>query len=384
MKETSLLTNPIAFLAATRPADPVQFCAPGMLAERARVFLGGFPGCVSFAVKANPTPQTLRHILRAGIRTFDVASPTEIALILDMCPEAALHYNNPVRDRDEIAFALRSGVRSFAVDARDELTKLADAVADCASIGRCDFDRSDIEISIRFKLPMQAAAYDFGAKFGATPDVAANLLARVDKAGFRPALTFHPGTQCTDPQAFADHIAAAARIAHRAGTMPERLNVGGGFPSNRTGSHDLSRYFAAISGAMAGFGPQRPALICEPGRALTGDAFALAARVKSLRPGIAYLNDGIYGGLSEFPSIGLPSFQVITPDGRINPDRGQERILFGPTCDALDRLPGPVALPVDLAEGDYLLFSSMGAYVAGVSTTFNGYGQRDLVEVSGL
>lgn len=31
--------------------------------------------------------------------------------------------------------------------------------------------------------------------------------------------------------------------------------------------------------------------------------------------GRVYLNDGIYGGLAEFPSIGLPAFRIIGPGG---------------------------------------------------------------------
>jgi ornithine decarboxylase len=50
--------------------------------------------------------------------------------------------------------------------------------------------------------------------------------------------------------------------------------------------------------ATEAFGADRPALVCEPGRALCGDAFALAARVKALRDGThVFLNDGVYGAL---------------------------------------------------------------------------------------
>ena len=60
------------------------------------------------------------------------------------------------------------------------------------------------------------------------------------------------------------------------------------------------------------------------------------------------------------------------------------RTIFGPTCDSLDRLPGTPALPADTAEGDWLIWQSMGAYVTGVSTLFNGYGQWQTVVVDRL
>lgn len=50
------------------------------------------------------------------------------------------------------------------------------------------------------------------------------------------------------------------------------------------------------------------------------------------------------------------------------------RIVFGPTCDSVDRLPGEVALPSDMDEGDYVLVQGMGAYSVVTNTRFNGFG----------
>ena len=43
----------------------------------------------------------------------------------------------------------------------------------------------------------------------------AELLRRIASAGYAPALTFHPGTQCTAPLAWDAYIRAAGRIAGR-------------------------------------------------------------------------------------------------------------------------------------------------------------------------
>jgi ornithine decarboxylase len=86
---------------------------------------------------------------------------------------------------------------------------------------------------VRFKLPVKGAAYDFGAKFGATVELATELLAEVARLGYVPSITFHPGTQCTDPRVWGEYIRAAAGIAADAGVTIARLNVGGGFPSHR-------------------------------------------------------------------------------------------------------------------------------------------------------
>jgi ornithine decarboxylase len=370
--------TPQAYLARVAPDEPVLFLSHLVLAAGARAFCDGFPGAVTYAVKANPDPAVLQDLARAGVAGFDVASPAEIALVRATVPGAALHYNNPVRSRAEIALARAAGVASYAVDDAGELDKLVAA----------DLPRGT-EIAVRFKLPVSGAAYDFGAKFGAEPAAAEALLARVAAMGAPPALTFHPGTQCRDPAAWVAYIREAARIARAAGVTIGRLNVGGGFPARRMAGEapPLAAIFAAIaSAAQEAFGASAPALICEPGRALAAEAVSLALRVKSRRPGGAvYLNDGIYGALAEQPLMGMTDrIDVLGPDGRARVGPLTPVTLWGPTCDSLDRIPGTVALPDSLSEGDYLLLHGFGAYSTATVTRFNGYGGLARVVVRDL
>jgi len=244
------------------------------------------------------------------------------------------------------------------------------------------------EISVRLALPVRGAAYDFGEKFGVGPDRAADLLGAVVARGFTPSMTFHPGTQCADPAAWGAYIGTVAAVARAAGVQLARLNVGGGFAAHRTGpAPDLEAIFAHIGAEAARvFGQRTPALVCEPGRAMVAEAFSLAVRVKALRDtGAIFVNDGVYGGLTEIRDIGAPDrITVLAPDGTERRGALQPRVVFGPTCDSLDRLPDPLLLPEDLAEGDYLLIAGMGAYTRSLSTDFNGYGLRDMVTVAEL
>ena len=191
-----------------------------------------------------------------------------------------------------------------------------------------------------------------------------------------------------DPAAWAAYIDACADVARRAGVRLQRLNVGGGFAAHRSGAApDLEAIFRAISERVAvAFGADAPALVCEPGRAMVAEAFTLATRVKALRPdGSVFLNDGIYGGLAEAPVLGnIERIEVLGDDGaRLDgPDRG--RVVFGPTCDSLDRLPGELALPETLEVGDWVLFHGMGAYSRATVTRFNGYGAIEIVTTNRL
>lgn len=367
------LTTPRQYLADHSPDAPVLFFSPDTLHRTAQTFLNGFPGLVTYAVKANPDAAVLDNLISAGITTFDVASPAEMAAVRAAHPTARLHYNNPVRSRAEIDAARAYGIVSAAVDDIAGLEAIA-------PLG--------CEVAIRFKLPVSGAVYDFGEKFGATPDEAEDLLRRADALGLPLSMTFHPGTQCTDPEAWAQYIHAAARIADRAGVRLERLNVGGGFPAHRAGqAPQLAPIFACIASATrAAFREDAPTLVCEPGRALVAEAFCLVTRIKALRRGGAVvLNDGIYGGLSEQRDIGpTDRLRILSDGGTPRSGAAVPRVVYGPTCDSLDRLPLPVPLPDDLSEGDYLIFDGMGAYSLSIATKFNGYGLTAPVTVAHL
>ncbi|MCR8550677.1 type III PLP-dependent enzyme [Salipiger sp. P9] len=369
--EQTLMPSPEAWLARARPDDPVFFFCPLRLAQVAARFLSGFPGLVSYAVKANPAPEMIDGLVAAGIRAFDVASPAEMALVRAHCPEAVLHYHNPVRSEAEIAAGQAQGCTSWSVDRRSELEKLRHLPR-------------GTEIAVRLKLPVTGAAYDFGSKFGADPALAAALLRRVVEMGFTPSLTFHPGTQCRTPEPWARYIQAAADVARAAGVTLHRLNVGGGFPSDRGEGHpDLEAIFATIAIAARAAFASPPELVCEPGRGLCAEAFLLVLRVKAVEEAAVFLNDGIYGGMAEWRDLGpMARLRVISSEGLPRGGACRDRVVFGPTCDSLDRLPDPVALPEAIREGDYIVFEGMGAYSRALVTGFNGYGARRIVRMS--
>lgn len=374
----TIWTNPTEFLRNQQPENPVLFFSPSAVQAAARRFIDGFPGMVTYAVKSNPGEEVVENLAAAGVRGYDCASAFEIDLIRRLAPDAAIHYNNPVRTRAEILHAVEKGVKSYSVDSKSELAKLIELVP-----------AQDTEISVRFKLPVSGAAYNFGAKFGATAELATELLKSVADAGFIPSVTFHPGTQCIDPAAWDAYIRTAAEIARNAGVTIARLNVGGGFPSHRLNGvmPQLEDTFAVIDRvATEAFGDQRPLLICEPGRALCGDAFTLAARVKAVRDGShIFLNDGVYGSMVELPMIGvIDRIEVLDRDGHKRKGEPMPRIVFGPTCDSVDRLPGEIPLPADIAEGDFVVVHGMGAYSVVTNSRFNGFGELELATVLSL
>ncbi len=364
-----------------QPEAPVFCFSPSALRTSIRAFMEGFPGEVSYAMKANPGEDILLTACAVGLDTFDVASVEEMAAIRAIAPRARLHYHNPVKSRSEIACALAAfGCRRFAVDDHQEIAKIAALAGDPAGI----------ELAVRFRLSASGgAAHDFSSKFGATPDEAIALLRDVVARGFSAVLTFHPGSQCTDPEAYARHIEAAAHIAAVADVRLSALNVGGGFPACYAASQGPahSTFFAAIAEAAANHFDARtmPRLECEPGRGIVAPAVSLLTKVKLVKPQRreVFLNDGIYGALMEVTQARdlMPRHRVIRDGRAIAPGSGAWTV-YGPTCDPLDVLPVRLALADDIAEGDFVEFSPVGAYGAATSTRFNGYEPGETVIVT--
>lgn len=369
-------------VAAMMEPEEAVFCfSEDTLTARLARFTAGFPGTVSFAVKSNPSREVVSALARAGLQHWDVASVQEMALVNAEAPGARFHYHNPVKSRREIADAYtKYGCRRFAVDAREEVAKIAAIAGDDPSL----------ELAVRFVLPRDraASAHDFSTKFGAPEHIAIELLQDIARRGYVPVMTFHPGSQSRDPAVYARHIEAAARIARAAGVHVGTLNVGGGFPmsyplSKPAPLEDFFRVIAEATTRHFGKGTE-PALECEPGRGLVANSMSLLTRIKLVCSDgdDIFLNDGIYGGLMEFMQVPelQPPYRVIR-DGKVLEGATKPWKVFGPTCDPLDVLPAKLDLPVDIRDEDYIEFGTLGAYGIATSTLFNGYGDHAVVPV---
>lgn len=358
-------------IAAEAPDYPSFLFSESELRKAARMFSDGIDGLVTYAVKANPSDHIIMVLADAGLKAFDVASPNEMAVVRRLAPDAALHYNNPIKSRREITAAWETyGVRSFAIDNIAQLDQIADIVP--AS--------RDVEITVRFKAGKARKAYDFGTKFGVMEQGAVDIVQEVERRGYSASLCFHVGSQCEEVFTYERHIAAAGRIAQKSGITLKRLNIGGGFPAAYPSSSapPMARYFETIAKAISKtFGDNRPEVIVEPGRAMVTSSTSLLLRVKHQRAGVSvYVNDGAYGALMEV------KFMPIVPPTRVW--RGTEVLagetgsftVWGPTCDSYDVLPQVFELPKAIAEDDWIEFGLMGAYSQASTTDFNGFSKR--------
>jgi ornithine decarboxylase len=181
----------------------------------------------------------------------------------------------------------------------------------------------------------------------------------------------------------------AAAAVDRSGVAVDVVDVGGGFPVSyrETMPPPLDRYIAAIGdGAAARVGPAGRRW-AEPGRALVAGGGSVVVQVQLRRGDALYVNDGVYGSLSD---AGMPGFRF--PARRISALGADEAVrdaaplreyaLFGPTCDSADHMPGPFLLPADMREGDWIELGQLGAYGACLRTRFNGFDSALTAEVA--
>ncbi|MEX0921165.1 MAG: type III PLP-dependent enzyme [Rhodovibrionaceae bacterium] len=361
-----------AVVRALTPSYPVYCLRPDILEAQARRFLSLFPGEVLYAMKCNPHPLVIQALYRAGIRHFDTASLPEIAQISESYRDATSYFMHPVKGRAVIKTAYDVyGVRHFVVDHESELRKIREVTG------------SDRELTIVVRVetpPAPNTLYHLSSKFGAKPAHAAEILKEAAMLGYDVGISFHVGSQCLTPSAYETALKIVGEVRDAAGADLVCVDVGGGFPARYVAMEEartlprLEDFMAAIRSGLKGLnlGPNVDVL-CEPGRALVANGCSLLVQVQLRKDKQLYINDGVYGSLSEMVmgQLKLPARLIRLEGGEA--EEMETFTLNGPTCDSLDVLPTTFMLPSDVREGDWIEIDQVGAYSNALATRFNGF-----------
>ena len=371
-----------AVVSRVRPTEPMLCLRPATIATSAQSFVAAFPGDVLYAVKCNPEPRVLRALWAGGIRHFDCASLAETALVRKLLPDAAVHFMHPVKARPAIRDAFDVyGVTDFAFDSPDELAKIMQETVPVGLVG----DPPVLGLFVRLALPKGGAVYDLSGKFGAPIENAIELLRAARPHAARLGIAFHVGSQCLDPGAYTRAMALAAEAIAKCGVTVDIVDVGGGFPVSYPDMEPppLADYVAVIKAGATAL-PDSVRLWAEPGRALVAGGASVVVQVQQRRGDVLYVNDGVYGNLSDAGALGFrfPARRIRLGDAEDDETGFIDFVLFGPTCDSADRMRGPFRLPTDMREGDWIELGQLGAYGACLRTGFNGFGPAQLVEVA--
>ena len=335
-----------------------------------------------YAVKANPLPEIVRTLYRAGA-SFDVASLPEFLLVHENIKELPaparqdyiwdkIIYANPIKATETLV-ALDQYKPLVTYDNHEEIWKVKKYAPHAGLL-------------LRLKVPNTGAMVELSSKFGAAPGEAVDLIAAAQQAGLTvEGLSFHVGSQTTNFQNYVQALQLAANVfkeaRSRGFTQMKQLDIGGGFPAPYDANVQPLRELARILNAETKrLFPTDVAVLAEPGRFLVATACTSVAQVigKADRDGkrCYYINDGVYHTYS-----GIIFDHCKYPVRSFRKGPTQISAVFGPTCDALDTLSLTEELP-DLRLGDLVYSQNIGAYSHASSTYFNGFPPAKVVHIN--
>jgi ornithine decarboxylase len=334
-----------------------------------------------YAVKANPAPEIIRTLYKAGA-SFDVASLPEFMLVYEnikRLPAKArqdfiwdrIIYANPVKPKETLE-ALDQYRPLLTYDNPEELRK----------IKRC---APHAGLVLRLRVPNTGSMVELSSKFGCEPGEAVDLILEAFRIGLVvEGVSFHVGSQCTNFDNFVQALNIAAAVmaeARSRGHEIKILDIGGGFPVpydvHVKPFEDLARKLNAEIGRLF---PQDVEILAEPGRFLVATAATAIARVigKAVRDGKTcyYIDDSVY---HTFSGIVFDHCQYDFKCFK----RGETEIctVFGQTCDGMDTITQSQVLP-SLQIDDLVYSERIGAYSNASSTWFNGFAPAQVVHVN--
>jgi ornithine decarboxylase len=336
-----------------------------------------------YAVKANPDPEIVRTLFKAGA-SFDVASLPELRIVCENIKEMPakkrqqwiwdkIIYANPIKANETLA-ELDHYNPLVTYDNAEEIRKIKKFSPNAG-------------LALRLKVANTGAMAELSSKFGAAPGEAVDLILEADRAGLTvEGLSFHVGSQTTNFENYVQAINLAASIFKEAQDRGYRkmnvLDIGGGFPAPYDASvkpfQELAR---VINRELDRLFPKEIQILAEPGRFMVATAGIAVSRIigKAVRDGklCYYIDDGVYhsfsGVIFDHCRYHFQAFK-----------RGAPQIcsVFGPTCDALDVVSMAEHLPANLQLGDLLYSKNIGAYSHASSTFFNGFPPAKIVHVN--
>ncbi len=336
---------------------------------------------VYYAVKANSDPAIVQTFYDAGA-SFDVASMAEFLTVHEKIKHLPAQqrqdfiwdriiYANPIKAIETLQ-QLDPYKPLVTYDNHEEVIKIARYAPHSG-------------LALRLRVPNTGSMVELSSKFGALPGEAVDLIAFAHNNKLVvEGLSFHVGSQCTNPRNYSQALHLAAGIFSEAkarGFDLKLIDIGGGFPAHYDAAVPPFRKLAKmITTELDRLFPEPIEVLAEPGRFLVATAATAVAQIigKAVRGGklCYYLNDGVYqtysGVIFDHAQYHLRSFK-----------KGPTQFcsVFGPTCDALDTIGLVEELP-DMEMGELVYSENIGAYSVASSTSFNGFQPAKVVHVN--
>jgi len=376
---------------AQEVGTPTYIYSLATLKRHYKVFDEAFakvPHIVCFSVKANSNLALLRTFAKEG-SGFDIVSGGELfrALKAGGDPKKIV-FSGVGKKKEEIEYALTTGILMFNVESEEELVAL-NGIA--AGIGK----KAPISLRVNPDVDPQTHPYiSTGmkkAKFGV--DIKKSLemyrkavsLSNIDVVG----VDCHIGSQLTSVTPFVDALAKVREYLDRvlAGEMKKEgaqiryLDLGGGLGINY---HDETpplpdEYANAVIRGLEGL---NITLILEPGRVIVGNAGILLTEVQYIKETDTKKFVIVDGGMNDLIRPALyGSYQAIEPVVKNNGEKILADVV-GPICESGDFFAKDREIERP-KRGDLLAVMSAGAYGFTMASNYNSHPKPPEVLVDG-
>ncbi len=346
------------------------------------------PHIVCFSVKANSNLALLRAFAKEG-SGFDIVSGGELFRALKASGDPKkIVFSGVGKKKEEIEYALNSGILMFNVESDQELVALNEIAA---GIGK----KAPISLRVNPDVDPQTHPYiSTGmkkAKFGVDIKKALDTytkavsLAHLEVVG----VDCHIGSQLTSVTPFVDALARVREYLDRVlvgslkkeGAQIRYLDLGGGLGINYNDETppEPQAYAKAIMQGLEGLDVT---LILEPGRVIVGNAGILVTEVQFIKESDAKKFVIVDGGMNDLIRPALyGSYQAIQPVV----ENSAEKIVadvVGPICESGDFFAKDRELDRP-QRGDLLAVMSAGAYGFTMASNYNSHPKPPEVLVDG-
>lgn len=339
---------------------------------------------IAFSMKSNSNGAILRTLIAEG-SGLDIVSGGELSRGLRAGADPSkIIFAGVGKTHDEIAAALKAGIRMFNIESEPEAEHIA-YVAKQLNCTAC--------IAVRVNPDIDAGTHKHITtglkenKFGISFDTVRSLCCRIAsmKGVILKGLHCHIGSQILKMDGYLsalDRMAELIDALKQDGHTLDTLNLGGGFGiaySEDQSPMDVSSFSTEVMPKLKSLGLR---IILEPGRSISGTAGVLLTHVTYVKEGDekhfaivdAAMNDLVR------PSF-YDAYHKILP---VNTPRLHEKLydVVGPICESGDFLAKKRVLH-ELQSGDLLAICEAGAYGMVMASNYNSRPRAAEVMVSG-
>ncbi len=332
--------------------------------------LHGVDAQVCYAVKANSNLAVLNVFARCGAG-FDIVSAGELkrALAAGADPRKIV-FSGVGKSREEMAFALKTGILCFNVESAPELERLND-VAGLLGL------RAPISLRVNPNVDAKTHPYISTGlkenKFGVAYEDALTIYQRaaalphIEVTG----IDCHIGSQLLDPAPFAEALDKLLLLVDQlaaSGISLHHIDLGGGLGIRYQNDEapTVKSYLQPLLQKLKG----RPLkILFEPGRRLVGNTGLLLTRVEYLKPGEIKNFAIVDAAMNDLARPALyDAWHDIVPVCPRDAERRNWEVV-GPICESGDFLGH--SRPLAVQPGDLLAIMSAGAYGMAMSSNYN-------------